>query len=198
MAGTLLVVGSAPCLFDDVARALELRPFAALMLVNGACTAIERVEHVLAGHTDKAEAFAIARRQKFPNAPPWRLHATTDHKQAQGHKLSLPSVTDWHGKEMVTGAGAIGKGAAIGLKALGFDEVIICGAPMDGSGYFKGEAQVPQGNIVRIGSPDAQKHRVVDGPAGYRAKYKRFAETWRGKVFSMSGWTRECSGEPTP
>ena len=75
----LLVVGSAPCLHDDVERALRLYPDAHIMLVNGACVAIEKAEHVLAGHREKAEYFAKARRTFFPDAPPWRLHA-------HGHK----------------------------------------------------------------------------------------------------------------
>lgn len=173
------------------------------MLVNGACTAIERAEHVLSGHTDKAEAFALARRKKFPNAPPWRLHATTSEKQKSGHQVSLPSVTDWWGKSYETGATSIGKGAALGLDALKFDEIVICGAPMDGSGYFPGEAVVPQGRIVRVGDPKqntgygdrkTDPHRVIQN---YRRRYKEFADKHRGKVFSMSGYTRECSGEPT-
>lgn len=192
MPGTLLVVGSAPCLFDDVERALVLRPFAALMLVNGACTAIERAEHVLSGHTDKAELFAAARRKAFPNAPTWRLHATIDSKHAAEAAKNLPSVTDWHSKEFCTGATSIAKGAKLGLIALGFDEVILCGAPMDGSGYAASEAVVPH-NCHRVGHAEKQKHRVIEG---YRTKFKKFAEAYRGRVFSMSGYTRDCTGEP--
>lgn len=73
---------------------------------------------------------------------------------------------------------------------------------MDGSGYSKDEAIVPQEkNMVRIGDPKqhigygdgTRCHRTIDG---YRRKYKKFAEAYRGRVFAMSGWTRECSGEP--
>jgi hypothetical protein len=203
MAGTLLVVGSAPCLHEDVERAFSLRPLAAIMLVNGACTAIERAEHVLAGHTEKAEWFAKARREKFPNAPPWRLHATEMEKYLERSKKRFPCVTDWHGKQFCTGATSIAKGAKIGLLALGFDEVILCGAPMDGSGYSKDEAIVPQEvNMVRVGDPrhhtgygidQKQRHRTVQR---YRNQFARFAKEFEGRVFSMSGYTRECCGEP--
>jgi hypothetical protein len=62
---TMLVVGSAPCLYDDVAAALELRPLAEIFLINGACTAIENAEHMLAGHEEKSTFFAEARRKAF-------------------------------------------------------------------------------------------------------------------------------------
>lgn len=162
------------------------------MLVNGACTTIENAQHVLSGHTDKAEMFAAARRKTFPLALPWRLHATTDSKHAAHAKKDFPSVTDWHSKEYATGATSIAKGAKIGLLALGYSEVILCGAPMDGSGYAPGEAVVPH-NCHRVGDPTAQARRAIEG---YRRKYKKFAEQYRGRVFSMSGYTRDCSGEP--
>lgn len=190
---TLLVVGSAPCLFDDVARALVLRPDAQILLVNGACTALEDAAHVLSGHTDKAEDFATFRRKKFPLAPPWRLHATTDSKHAAEAKKALPSVTDWWDKSYSQGATSIAKGAEIGFRALGFDEVILCGAPMDGSGYFKGEGTR---TILchRIGDANKQQHRVIEG---YRRKFReKFAPRYVGRLFSMSGFTREVTGEP--
>jgi hypothetical protein len=188
----LLVVGSAPCLFDDVQRALVLRPDAKIMLVNGACTTIENADHVLSGHTDKAELFAAARRKAFPLAPLWRLHATTDSKHAADAHKAFPSVTDWWDKSYCTGATSVAKGALIGLRALGFDEAILCGAPLDGSGYAASEAIVPH-NCHRVGDPKAQDRRQIDG---YRRKFKKFAEAHRGRVFSMSGFTRDCSGEP--
>jgi hypothetical protein len=173
------------------------------MTVNGACTAIEPAEHVLAGHTEKVEWFIKARRQKFPNARRCRIHATTAEKNLEDMKRRFPVVTDWHGKSFSTGATSIAKGAKIGLYALGFSEVILCGAPMDGSGYSKDEAIVPQEkNMVRIGDPNQhtgygikgdQRHRTVEG---YRRKFAEFAKQHQGRVFSMSGFTRECCGYP--
>jgi hypothetical protein len=121
----------------------------------------------------------------------------------RSNRLSFPSVTDWWGKTFANGATSVAKGAALGLEGLKFDEVIICGAPMDGSGYSKDEAAVPQGNIVRVGDPKqntgfgvsgTEPHRTIQN---YRRRYKLFSEKYRGRVFSMSGYTRECSGLPT-
>lgn len=189
---TILVVGSAPCLYDDLSNALQLRPFASVMLVNGACSAVEKAEHVLSGHTDKAELFAAERRKAFPNAAPWRLHATITEKHRHEAKIVFPSVTDWWGKDMCTGATSIAKGARIGF-AMGFEEVILCGAPMDGSGYAPAEAKVGH-DCHRVGDPAAQDRRVI---AGYRTKFAKLAKgEFKDKVFSMSGFTKECLGAP--
>lgn len=193
MSGTLLVVGSAPCLFDDVERARKLRPAAQIMLVNGACTALEDAEHVLSGHSYKAEEFAAARNKKFPLAPPWRLHATITQKHLAGAGAVFPSVTDWWDKTYCHGATSIAKATDIGLRGLGFDEVILCGAPMDGSGYFPGEGTRTI-DCHRIGDPAKQQMRAIDG---YRRKFRdTFAPKMKGRLFSMSGFTREIVGEP--
>ncbi len=189
-------------MFGDVERALQVRPFASLMLVNGACTAIENAEHVLAGHEEKAEFFARERRERFPNAPPWRLHATTHpHRRAVAMQM-FPSVTDWHPHECGVAATSASKAAKIGFR-LGFDEAILCGCPMDGSGYFPGEADVPQSVMcLRIGdkgtafgtTTPVQETRII---RAYRERLKILADTeFKGRVFSMSGYSRDCLGEP--
>lgn len=199
---TLLVVGSAPCLFDDVKHALHMRPFASLMLVNGACTAFENAEHVLAGHEEKAEFFARERRERFPNAPPWRLHASAHPHRRKTCEQLFPSVTDWWPHEVGVGATSASKAAKLGF-LLGFDEVILCGCPLDQPGYFAGEAKVPQhiacqrigdhGIAYGLGIP-VQETRIIKS---YRSRFKELAETtFKGKVFSMSGYTRDCLGEP--
>lgn len=209
----MLVVGSAPCLFDDVRRAQSIRPFASLMLVNGACTAIENAEHVLAGHEEKAEQFAKARRERFPNAAPWRLHACCRPARIGQYKAMFPAVTDWWPHEVGVGATSASKAIKLAF-LLGFDEVILCGCPMDQPGYFEGEAKVAQHvACMRIGDhgtvksfqgkdiPDpsgkprlVQETRII---AGYREKFKILADgEFKGKVFSMSGFTRQCLGEP--
>lgn len=199
---TWLVVGSAPCLFDDVQKALALRPLATLLLVNGACTAIENAEHVLAGHEEKAEMYARERRTRFPNAPPWRLHACTNlHRKAMCVSM-FPSVTDWWPHEVGAGATSASKAAKLAF-LLGADEVILCGCPLNQPGYFPGEAKVAQhvstqrigdhGIAKGLGIP-VQETRII------KAYRKRFAELaageFKNRVYSMSGYTRELLGAP--
>lgn len=198
----MLVVGSAPCLYDDVEAALKIRPFASIMLVNGACTAIENVEHVLAGHEEKAEFFARERQRVFPNGPKYRLHACTHPHRRDSAKQLFPSVTDWWPHEVGAGATSASKAAKLGF-LLGFTEVILCGCPMDQPGYFEGEAKVPQHiSCQRIGDHGiarglnipVQETRIVKA---YRERLKQLAETeFKGRVFSMSGFTRQQLGAP--
>lgn len=197
----LLVVGSAPCLFDDLSRARALFWDAEYMLVNGACVAVECAEHVLAGHTAKAEQFARARREAFPLAMPWRLHASASpgqFKRSTPKETLYPSVTDWWGPEYRSGATSVGKAIQIGL-AMSYGPVIVCGAPMDGSGYFPGESQIGakidhEKACQRVGDAAVQNRRTIQR---YRDTFKHLAETqWKGKVFSMSGFTKQCLGAP--
>jgi hypothetical protein len=51
MSDVVIVVGSAPSLHEDLANAKAMYPDAEVMLINGACAAIEDAEHILAGHT---------------------------------------------------------------------------------------------------------------------------------------------------
>jgi hypothetical protein len=191
----LLVVGSAPSLFDDLAAAQALYPDAEIMLVNGACAAVEAAQHVLAGHTDKAEEFARAREEAFPFALPWRLHATQRIGSNPIRPEEYPSVTDWWGPDCTSGATSAGKAALIGLR-MGFDRIILVGCPLDGSGYFVGEsAGIPQlRSCQRVGDATKQQAATI---RRYKKRMAELAETtFKGKVFSMSGYTRELLGYP--
>lgn len=198
----MLVVGSAPCLFEDVERALKIRPLASLMLVNGAATAFENAEHVLAGHEEKAEFFMRERRARFPNAPPIKVHACCHPHRKQMHQQMFPSVTDWWPHEIGAGATSASKAAKLAF-LLGATEVILCGCPMNQEGYFPGEAKVPQHiSCNRIGDfglafhdrVPVQETRIIKS---YRANLKTLAEgEFKNRVFSMSGFTREQLGGP--
>lgn len=193
----LLAVGSAPCVYEDVVAAKVLHPDAELMLINGACVAFRDAEHVLAGHTAKAEDFARARREAFPDAAPWRLHAT-QYTRKQPRPDLYPSVTDWWDGSHSSGATSAGKAAMIGL-SMGFEKIILCGCPMDGSGYFPGESVIGapiahEAACQRIGDPTKQRASTI---RRYRDTMARLAKTtFKGKVFSMSGFTREVLGAP--
>ena len=190
----LLVVGSATGLFEDFEKALELYPFSEVMLVNGACAAIEHADHILAGHTDKAEQYQAARQKAFPGARPWRVHANWA-RPTEAPRAKYPSVTDWWGPEMSSGATSAGKAALIGL-AMGFETVVLCGCPLDGSGYFKGECEgiSKDPSCRRIGDSSKQNSTII---RRYKARMADYAATvFKGKVFSMSGYTRELLGLP--
>lgn len=197
MSKALLVVGSAPCLYEDLAKARELYPDHEVMLLNGACTCVKDAQHVLAGHVDQSEYIAACRREKFPTAKPWRLHATwVPHRYRRPATPvdQYPSVTDWHTPWVNTRATSAGKAIRIGMK-LGFDPIILCGCPMDGRGYTPDEAVFPrEPSCQRIGDPTKQNRRLIQM---YRDSMKLLAETeFKGRAFSMCGYTREVLGAP--
>lgn len=194
MTKALLVVGSAPCALADLAAARELYPDAEVMTVNGACTMVRDAEHMLAGHSVKAEEFVAARKAAFPGMPLPRVHANVVDKHRRLYAQQFPSVTDWWGAAMSSGATSAGKAALIGIE-MGFYPIILCGCPMDGSGYDKNEAKIRHdASCARVGDPTKQDRRTIKG---YREKLVSLARTtFAGKVFSMSGFTRTHLGPP--
>lgn len=197
MTGVLLVAGSAPCVLEDLQNARQLFPVHEVMTVNGACAVIEDTDHCLAGHTDKAEIFAAARRAAFPNALPWRLHASWLHhpkRRPEPPSNEFPSVTDWHESWASSGATSAGKAAMIGLH-IGFERIVLCGCPMDGSGYIFDEAPVKAApGMQRVGDLRMQDRATI---RRYRDTMARLAQTdFKGRVFSMSGFTKQVLGAP--
>jgi len=195
----LLVVGSAPCLYADVAAARELFPGAEVMTINEAAGALEDVDHVLAGHTAKAGQFVEYRMSKFPHCKRFRVHANWM-RLNEAPRDQYPMVTDWWGGDVSSGATSAGKAIRIAQK-MGFDRVVLCGCPMNNSGYFNPqdtEAMQEQyrhlGKCARIGLAKDEKNRSV---VRYKDTFRNLAATeWKGWVFSMSGFSRELLGAP--
>jgi hypothetical protein len=211
--GAAFVVGSAPCLYADIEQAHKIFPFAALMLVNGAATAVERAEHILCGHEELSEFFVRERRRVFPNAPSYEVHACTNLNRLAAAKQLFPSVTTWHPQEMGVGATSASKAAKI-LMLLGYGPIVLCGCPLDQPGYFTGEAKVPHHVACqRIGdhgnAKDMRGKEIIGGNGKptpvqemkiiklYRERFKILAQTeFKNRVFSMSGFTRDQLGAP--
>lgn len=165
------------------------------MLINGACAAVEDAQHILAGHTEKAEEFVRARDTAFPFAREYDVHAAQRVGKNPIQAGTYPSVTRWWPADCTSGATSAGKAALIGLR-MGFDRVILAGCPLDGSGYFVGEsAGIPQlRSCQRVGDPAKQQAATI---RRYKKRMAELAETtFKGKVFSMSGYTRELLGYP--
>jgi hypothetical protein len=194
------VDGGAPCVFEDIAAIRKLYPNADTITINEACGGVENIQHMLAGHTVKAEAFVEYRREKFPDwEQPIEVHASY-HRLNEAPRDQYPSVTHWWGGDVITGASSAGKAIQIGLK-LGYKPIVLAGCPMNGSGYFNPNETdrfqkqfMVYGKCRRIGDAKEQGHRSIEK---YREKFKLLADTeWKGKVFSVSGYTRECLGAP--
>ena len=194
-----IVLGSAPCVHDDLERALELYPGAFLIAVNGACTIVENIGAMVAGHTSKAPAFVKARREAFPDlALPecwanWALPVAR-HPERRYPVKEYPQVTRWFDATHSLGATSASKAAKMALTA-GFGPVILAGCPLDDSGYDFADARVKhEAGCKRVGDPKWNAHKTI---LRYREAMRKLAESeFKGKVFSMSGFTREVLGAP--
>lgn len=184
-AGVLLVVGTAPCVHDDIAAALALRSGADKLLINEAAGVIEVAQHVLAGHCYHADYYMRFRARAFPSAPPVLVHAS----YRNGREMPKAVTHRWRG--VATGGTSAWKAVRIG-KALGYDEIILCGCPMEATGYAPETAKsgVPH-DCMRFGKPD--NIRKFDN---YRNTFKVRATEEGERVFSMSGWSRQILGVP--
>lgn len=168
------------------------------MTINEASGALEDVDHVLAGHTVKAAQFVRYRHEKFPHCKPFRVHAGWVRLE-EAPRAEYPMVTDWW-SGVSSGATSAGKAVNIARK-MRFDKVVLCGCPLDSSGYFNPSETLKMqreywnhGKSARVGlEQDADNRTVVR----YREKFKLLAETvWQGRVFSMSGYSRQLLGAP--
>lgn len=194
----LIVVGSAPCLDEDLAAAKALYPDSHVLLINGACAAVEHAEYMLAGHTEKANDFLAARLKAFPDSPVpemlanWARLGMTNRGEPPTEQY--PCVKRWFGAAFSSGATSAGKAALMGLD-MGYKPVILAGCPMDGSGYSEKEGQVPQlAACQRVGDRSVQDRSTI---RRYKEKMRQLAATtFKGKVFSMSGYTRDLLGPP--
>ncbi len=81
------------------------------------------------------------------------------------------------------------------MLTIGHEPVILAGCPLDNSGYSFDEAKVKHEiGCRRVGDPANNTARAV---INYReAMAKLAAGEFKGKVFSMSGYTRQLLGAP--
>lgn len=193
-----IVAGSAPCAHVDFENARKLYPDAFVIAVNGACAMFEEIDAMLAGHTYGAAAFVKARLEAFPGRPlpaVWANWAgpVLRHKHKTPPAKELPMVTRWFDASHSSGATSAGKGILMALTA-GYSPVVVAGCPLDNSGYSFDEARIKHDpSCKRVGDPRYDKHKTI---LRYREAFKKHSDAWRGKVFSMSGFTRDCLGPP--
>lgn len=189
-----IVVGSAPCYREDLDAASKRYPDAFVMTVNGACVAVEEADAMMVGHLENVERYEEARANEFPDKP-IELWAKCNTQHLKQYKAGHPGVTHWFGLDVASGATS----AAIAVRMLlqvGYEPVVMCGCPLDNSGYFEGEDYKisVRHDCRRVGAPEEDSHRTI---RNYRDKFERLAKgRFEGRVFSMSGLTRKLLGPP--
>lgn len=182
--GTLLIVGSAPCVHDDL-REAEALGQSHKLLINGAGLIFEHAEHWLIGHGEKVGMFKAARAKVFATPIPYI------HGSRRGGTDPVGVTHIWEG--VSTGGTSAWKAVRIG-KGMGYDRIILCGCPLDDSGYVSGESDGIRHDCKRIGHGQSRGvNRMYDN---YRRTFAVRAEQEGHGVYSMSGYSRELLGAP--
>jgi len=174
--GVVLVCGHAFCFRDDLALAREHFPDAPVIAVNGAAGELKAFA-LFTQHPLKFPKWIKLQSDRFGEG--FSTHAAGKRHIATklGHVPRHRCVDYWW--EDVAGGGTSVWGARKMASFMGFEKVVLVGAPLEVGGYGDGKM-----------SKLMQKGSVIEG---YR-DYIRGDTSWHEGVVSMSGWTKEFFG----
>lgn len=176
--GVALVCGNAWTLKEDHRTALEMFPDACVIAVNGAAHSI-KADMLFSQHPLFLEAWAASQR-KFHDT--FEVHTAGERHRATklGNVVPMPWVDyTWHG---ITAGGTSCWTARRMAAAMGFDRVVLCGAPLECGGYFGGRQMA--------------KHWRQPATVNHYRKQIEADTAFHAGAFSMSGWTRDLLGAP--
>lgn len=165
----MIIVGSAPCAADDIARLPKMGPrkwMAVGMDAIDKCPG--RVDYIATNHPEDIPVIRQIMRERSEAAG-----GNTDYQIiGPGVESVSPRAYDIiepyrppSGSSAITGAFAAVR--------MGYDRIILCGCPLTGN--------APEGNPYEAFRPGWETHRAV----------------FDGIVKSMSGWTMDLLGAPT-
>lgn len=181
--GRLVVCGDGRCLWDDIEklgysnladRGCIVAKDAHFMVVNQAGEKFPgAIEHWYSNDAKNMTHWIKSRRPEYEKIFPF---SGNTHSNNAGHKYHWP----FHGP------GSSGLNAVLVGLALGYDEIILCGMPLDDSGH-NGEPHWRGTNFTR----EVADTKNGDMNTAWKQAMK-FA--FQGKVKSMSGRTKEWLG----
>ena len=175
--GRLVVLGNARNLWDDLSQ-LDLKG-ADLMGMGWGGAFIKGLHHAVCMHSDQFAHISVMRyhgpNRKLP-PPIWHGQRNNGPKDLDYIVWNLKPAFGFHGLFS----------ARVGI-CLGYEEVILCGCPLEPIGNFW-EPPDPEFN------PNAYHPRDYMDAASYEAWHD---DVFKGKVFSMSGISREILGPPS-
>jgi hypothetical protein len=172
-------------------KALELRPGATILGVNNAAAMIPEIEHVWTQHAEHADMFKAeagrkiyvhSRSKRFTNGGGIWMLAVPDHKFAAVDYV-------WPNLGWVAGSSGVA-GALWARHGMGFDEVIIAGAPLSHDSLVYADQYPSKPTKNGKFSETTQ----LDHWIGMLRSHKEAGKT--EGIFSMSGRTRHVLGAP--
>lgn len=171
-----LVLGGAECLWQDVEAALEMGEFQGVVACNDAGAAWPGdLDGWVSLHSGKLARW-IRDREKNGHWPAWKVAGHLNETQ-RSPAVALYVDHRFPGQRKSGSSGLFA--AKFALIDLGFDRAVCCGMPLE-----------------------AQKHFFGGGPwysyGGHRGGWTQALPVIRDRLRSMSGWTADLLGRPTP
>jgi hypothetical protein len=172
-----LVLGGAATLWDDIAAALDLGEFVGVVACNDAgATWPGDLDAWVSLHSSSFKLWT-ARRARAGHPPAKRL---VGHAEARGENRDGVSYTEFRfpGQDKTGSSGLFA--LKVALIDLGFDRAVLCGVPMtvEDRHFF-----------------DPAPWR---GAMSHRKGWEQALPQIKDRARSMSGWTKEHLGAPTP
>jgi len=189
--GVAIYCGSAPCVFSDLEEARSLFKSAPVYGANYTASMIPEIEHVWSQHDDQA--------QKIKDDAGRQIYVHTRFCMSMGrgdlwklkHCREAYDAVDYIWPDLEWVSGSSGVAGAYWLRhGMGYDHVIICGAPLDIEcleyskeypGYRKGK-----------GKPCTKKQNMQE----WLKVLKRNVGPRTEGIYSMSGATQRILGGP--
>lgn len=176
--GVALIVGAAPTAYRELALAKERLPVTPYIIaVNFMADRIECQAMVT------CEKWVLIKVNPFVEPEPITHLYPSDQRQVS---KTPPPLADhiWHGPPAAAGSASLG--AALIAKAIGFSDIILCGVPIDASGYLDGYPVIPEGSHFESGDMVHQ-----------RALWKKYQKIGMlTGVTSFNGYTKDLLGPP--
>ncbi len=175
--GTAVVMGCGRTIWDDLARIKDLDRIGVIAINNMILHYKGRVHHGVSMHPEEPNLWRSLR----PYYQGEESHVTT-HGYRKHEKMGLSECDYVWGNIEGAGGGTSGILAVMIGLALGYDEIILAGVPLDNDGHFYD----PPSLKLNIFNSDFLKMEWTNTANNY----------FQGRVKSMSGWTREFLGAP--
>lgn len=173
LVATALVMGGAKCVHEDLEVALSLCRPDVFIAVKDIGIVYYRVDHWVTFHADRI-ANELAKRRSLGNPDPKCIWVHKRSHVAQGVNVPIERI-------LVKGGSSGMMGALVGLRLA--RKVVLAGVPMDPG--------MPHFNDRKHGKP-WHEGRL------YQSYWRQCLPDMKDRVRSLSGWTKELLGEPTP
>lgn len=171
--GNLIIIGGARCVWDDYLRLKQSGFSGSVMAVNDVGMYFDGpLNHWVSMHANFLAQWVALRKG----------HAMMGHECLTHTREAYPTIrAHWDIQPYGWTSGLFA--AQVGV-CLGYERVVLCGVPQDGSGRFFDPPWMPGGEHDDKNSKKAFR-QIVEQSEGLKAI-----------VRSMSGWTKELFGEP--